>query len=76
MICEMDIAPECCLLVAHRVISLRCGIRSLLGHSGHRSKRPDQSSICEYALGKASANQALGVAKCQLRGAGFWLTYT
>jgi hypothetical protein len=39
-----------CLLPAHRVISLRRGIWSLPGHSGHWSNPHQSSSIYEYAL--------------------------
>ena len=35
--------------MAHRDISLRCGIWSLSGHSGHRSKCADQVRFYEYA---------------------------
>ena len=36
-------------LVAHRVISLRCGIWSLPGHSGHRASPYQSGSIYEHA---------------------------
>ena len=37
-------------LMAHRVISLRCGIWSLPGHSGHRASPHQSGSIYEPAL--------------------------
>src|SRR5260221_3436892 len=38
------------LLMAHRVISLPCGILSLSGNNGHRPSGTQSSSIYEYTL--------------------------
>jgi hypothetical protein len=39
----LDEQPSACQHLAHRVISVRCGIWSLSGQSGHRPSRANQA---------------------------------